>query len=477
MPATELRLSYLHRILIIDDNQDIHRDFRVAFLHDSPDPDLQACEDLVFPGEIRHRPCPPEYEMEHALSGLEGIEKLKHALAKERPFQLAFVDIRMPGMDGVETVSQLWRIDPLIQIVLVTAYADYSWDELALRLRRTDKLLMLKKPFEYIEVIQMASTLTEKWFLGRQAALKLEQMELLVAKRTQKLLELQRIEAENVQSREAAPSEIIEGAAANQEPSVVLVVGANGNDAQNITAALGSQYRIIAVAEGQSALERTRETIPDVVIACVSLPDLSGIELCRRLKHDELASHIPVILLDGAPSENQRVNALDAGADDYLARPVSPSLLRIRVAGLMQSRRKLQEIFHQEAILEPRDLAINQVDAQFLRRTTEIIEKHLADFEFDVEKLSQALFMSRRQLLRKLKAVAGYAPNALIRSLRLKRAAELLNSSGMTVTEITYAVGFSDLKHFRSLFRNQFGLLPAEYARTAEQTRVKTNRG
>jgi AraC-like DNA-binding protein/DNA-binding NarL/FixJ family response regulator len=334
MPATELRLSYLPRILIIDDNQDIHRDFRLAFRHESPNPDLQASEDLVFLGDVKHRRAPPEYEVEHALSGLEGIEKVRQALAKARPFQLAFVDIRMPGMDGVETVTRLWRIDPLIQIILVTAYADYSWDELALSLGRTDKLLMLKKPFEYIEVIQMASTLTEKWFLGRQAALKLEQMELLVAKRTQKLLELQRLEAANAKSTEAAPCEMAESPAGNQEPPVVLVVEANA-------------------------------------------------------------------------------------------------------------------------------------DAQFLRRTTEIVEKHLADFEFDVEKLSRALFMSRRQLLRKLKAVAGYAPNALIRSLRLKRAAELLRSSGMTVTEITYAVGFSDLKHFRSLFRNQFGLLPAEYARAA----------
>jgi CheY-like chemotaxis protein len=469
MPATELTLSYLPRILIIDDNQDIHRDFRLAFVRESPNPDLQASEDLVFPGEIKHNFAQPAYELEHALSGLEGIERLRQSLAKARPFQLAFVDIRMPGIDGVETVSRLWQIDPSIQIVLVTAYADYSWDELVTRLGYTDKLLMLKKPFEYIEVIQMASTLAEKWFLGRQAALKLEQMELLVAKRTHKLLELQRPDAGNSKLAQPAPLEITEGSACNKEPPLVIVVEADAHDALHIVQGLEPEFRILAAKEGKAALERTRETVPDLIIASILLPGLSGIELCRHLKCDELTSHIPVILL-GA-SEIRRVDALEAGADDYLAKPFSQAVLRARASGLLQSRRNLQELVRHESLIEPRDLATNQFDAQFLRRTTEIVEKHLADFEFDVETLSRALFMSRRQLLRKLKAVVGYAPNSFIRTLRLKRAAELLKTSGMTVTEITYAVGFSDLKHFRTLFRNHFGALPAEYARAADLPR------
>jgi transcriptional regulator GlxA family with amidase domain len=110
-------------------------------------------------------------------------------------------------------------------------------------------------------------------------------------------------------------------------------------------------------------------------------------------------------------------------------------------------------------------MVTNRVDADFLRRTTEIVEARMSDFEFDVEALAQRLHMSRRQLLRKLKGVAGCSPNAFVRALRLKRAAQLLRSSGMTVSEITYAVGFADLKHFRSVFREQYGVSPAEYGR------------
>jgi transcriptional regulator GlxA family with amidase domain len=100
-----------------------------------------------------------------------------------------------------------------------------------------------------------------------------------------------------------------------------------------------------------------------------------------------------------------------------------------------------------------------------LRRTIDIVERHLADFEFDIAALAHNMAVSRRQLFRKLKAVTGCTPNVFIRTLRLKRAAQLLKESPMTVTEITYAVGFSDLKHFRHLFREQFGVLPGEYIR------------
>jgi AraC-like DNA-binding protein len=209
--------------------------------------------------------------------------------------------------------------------------------------------------------------------------------------------------------------------------------------------------------------------VPDIVISEVRMPGLDGFALCRRLKNDELTSHIPIILLGTEDSDRCQLKALEVGADDFIAWPFSASLLRPRMENLLQSRRKLQAHFRKDASLQPRELATNQVDAQFLRRTIEAVEKYMSDFEFDVEGLSRVIFISRRQLLRKLKAVAGCAPNVLIRRLRLKRAAELLRSSGLTVSEITYAVGFSDLKHFRVVFREEYGMSPGEYARRVEE--------
>ena len=182
------------RILIVDDNPSIHRDFELVLLDNLEPPGLEADERRMYGPAAQASFSKPACSLDHALSGLEGIEKVRQALAEDRPYQLAFVDIRLHGIDGVETIARVWRMDPRIQIVICTACADYSWKDLARRLGRTDKLFLLKKPFDNIEVSLLASTLAEKWFLARQAALKLEQMELLVAQRTQKVLALQRLE-------------------------------------------------------------------------------------------------------------------------------------------------------------------------------------------------------------------------------------------------------------------------------------------
>ena len=465
---TDREQNHAPRILIIDDNPNIHRDFELVLLDNLDNPDLEADERRMYGPAAHAGISKPACTLDHALSGLEGIERVQHALAEDRPYQLAFVDIRMPGIDGVETIERLWQLDPRIQIVICTAYADYSWEDLARRLGPTDKLLLLKKPFDNIEVTLLASTLTEKWFLARQAALKLEQMELLVARRTQKVLALQQRESPARTYDDSPLPASPDGAPAGNELPLLLLVDSDVEVCRSIAKGLEADYRVIEAKDGEQGLRQAKETVPDIIIMASSLPRLDGIGLCRRLKCDVLASHIPVILLAASGMADSQVEALEAGADDYLAKPFSLPVLKARVDNLLRSRGNLREHANQELSLLPRELAANQLDAQFLRRTIEIIERQLSDFEFDVAALAQNMAVSRRQLFRKLKAVTGRTPNVFIRTLRLKRAAQLLRESPMTVTEITYAVGFSDLKHFRNLFREQFGVLPGEYTRKGQ---------
>jgi signal transduction histidine kinase len=175
--------------MIIDDNPDIHKDFTTILAAKTDLSNLESLESELFG---RNQPLPaqdgPRYDLDFASQGRKGAEKIKSATRKKRPYQLAFVDMRMPpGWDGLKTIKEIWRIDPAIQVVLCTAYSDYSWEEINQTLGITENLLILKKPFDSSEVAQIASTLTQKWLLAKKAKMKRAELERLVAQRTREL--------------------------------------------------------------------------------------------------------------------------------------------------------------------------------------------------------------------------------------------------------------------------------------------------
>ncbi len=173
------------RILVIDDNRAVHEDFRkILCSGQESGAGLAAAEELLF-GNPSAAGQVPAFQIESAYQGEEGLDKARQAAAAGCPYALAFVDVRMPpGLDGVETSARLWATCPDLQIVICTAYSDYSWNGMLARLGNNDQLVILKKPFDTMEVLQLASALTEKWRLHREAGLQLEQLEQLVQERT-----------------------------------------------------------------------------------------------------------------------------------------------------------------------------------------------------------------------------------------------------------------------------------------------------
>jgi two-component system NtrC family sensor kinase len=178
------------RILLIDDNESIHHDFRkILSPARSGKAELaSAAAELFGPGV--DQPVDEGFEIDSAFQGQEGLEKVRLACAEGRPYAMAFVDVRMPpGWDGIETISRIWKEYADLEIVVCTAYSDYSLDQIAGKLGRTDRMLILKKPFDAIEVLQFADALTEKWRLSREARAKVEELEDRVAERTRELRE------------------------------------------------------------------------------------------------------------------------------------------------------------------------------------------------------------------------------------------------------------------------------------------------
>jgi len=193
------------RVLIIDDNRAIHQDFLKTLGGHAGDAELLAAERLML-SETAPSATRPQFEIDTALQGQEGVARVEQALKQGRPYALAFVDMRMPpGWDGLVTVQHLWEVDPHVQIVICSAHSDYDWHELVARLNHSDKLLVIKKPFEAIEVLQSASALTRKWENERALRRQVEQLELLVEARTRGL------ETANKQLRHVASHDSLTG--------------------------------------------------------------------------------------------------------------------------------------------------------------------------------------------------------------------------------------------------------------------------
>jgi len=180
-----------HRVLVIDDNPSIHKDFQTILVDEEESEILNTLRNEVFGNKTNDTTTKSVYELDFASQGKEGCEKIKQACSENLPYELAFVDMRMPpGWDGLKTIEHIWEIDPNIQVVICTAYSDYSWGEITERLGKSENLLILKKPFDSAEVAQLASALTEKWVLARQASLKMDQLEQMVKERTESQTEL-----------------------------------------------------------------------------------------------------------------------------------------------------------------------------------------------------------------------------------------------------------------------------------------------
>ncbi len=229
-------------------------------------------------------------------------------------------------------------------------------------------------------------------------------------------------------------------------------------------------YTIVEAAQGEEGWAMAIENIPDIIISDVMMPVMDGITLCRKLKSDKRTCHIPLILLTARTSLIFKVDGLETGADEFMTKPFNPRVLELKVRNLLALRTRLHEAFSDNKILtiEPKRVTLNSADELFIQLAMESIECNMTNPEFSVEELCRAVAMSRMQLYRKLKALTGLSANEFIRTMRLKRAAQLLEQNQLTVAEVTYEVGFSDLPYFRECFKKMFGVTPSEYGHRSQ---------
>ncbi len=252
----------------------------------------------------------------------------------------------------------------------------------------------------------------------------------------------------------------------NEKLPHVLVVEDNPDIREYIKENLSETYKVEQAKNGKSGLKKAITNIPDLIITDVVMPKKDGIELSRLLKNDEKTSHIPIIMLTGKSGIKDKLTGLDTGVDAYLTKPFNISELKLRVSNLIEQRKKLRERFGRNLNFEPKEIAVTSMDERFVNKAMEVIEKNIGNSEFEVRQFQEEMFMSRMQLFRKIKALTNQSPSEFIRTIRLKRAAKLIQQNYGNIAQITFEVGFNNPSYFAKCFKDMYGELPSEYSKS-----------
>lgn len=239
------------------------------------------------------------------------------------------------------------------------------------------------------------------------------------------------------------------------------------NDVRSFVASeLQHYFHIVTAIEGKEGLAKAHQADIDLIVSDIMMPGMDGIELCQNIRSDFELSHIPIILLTALSTEENQLKGIQAGADAYITKPFSPSILCARIFQLLQERRRLRDKFSKDLKQSQPPLVNNEEDAHFADKLQQILLQNLKDADFSMNDMAEQMRLGRTLFYRKVKGVTGYTPNEYLQIMRLKKGAELLNNDCLTVAEVAYKVGFNNPFYFSKCFKNLFGKTPTDYKKT-----------
>ena len=225
---------------------------------------------------------------------------------------------------------------------------------------------------------------------------------------------------------------------------------------------LSRYYKVRLAHDGREAYEMIKVKKPDIILSDVMMPEINGNELCRMLKADPDTEGIPFMMLTARLADEHKVEGMESGADDYITKPFNLDLLNLRINNLIKWHNSSD---HNKAHLQPhmKDVHITSLDEQLIQKATDYVEHNLSDTDLTVEQLSSILNMSRVHLYKKMLSITGNTPSEFIRTIRLRYAERLLCESQLSVSEISYQVGFNNPRYFSKYFKEMYGDMPSHY--------------
>ncbi|WP_010522879.1 two-component regulator propeller domain-containing protein [Aquimarina agarivorans] len=246
----------------------------------------------------------------------------------------------------------------------------------------------------------------------------------------------------------------------------LLLVEDNEDIRTFVRQGLEKSYDILEAADGEEGLEIAVNKLPSLIVSDIMMPNLDGLEMSRQLRVDQKTSHIPIILLTAKSSTETEREALKLGIEDFVRKPFDLEMLVLKINNIISKRESLRQIYKSTISLEPSEITVTSVDEKFMKRAMAIVEDHMMDTEFSVETLVAEMGMSRSNLYLKLKEITGLSSSEFIRSVRLKRAVQLIKKSDMSVKEVMYMTGFNTASYFSKCFKKQYGMVPSEYVKS-----------
>lgn len=248
------------------------------------------------------------------------------------------------------------------------------------------------------------------------------------------------------------------------ERSRLLIVEDNAEFRDYMAGELAAEFETVQAADGEQGVQKARKHHPDIIICDVMMPRMNGFEMCKRLKNEIDTSHIPIILLTARMDDEVRREGYEAGADAYISKPFNMDVLLARIRNLIEERQRRIHSFSTGRDITPSQITVTPLDRKLLDKITECVERNIGNPNYSVEELSSDVAMHRMNLYRKLQSITGMTPSEFLRTMRLKRAAQLLaQDSGLSVTEVAEMVGFNTPKYFTRYFREMFGCTPSQY--------------
>lgn len=248
---------------------------------------------------------------------------------------------------------------------------------------------------------------------------------------------------------------------------ILLIVEDNRDICDYIVESFSDDFEVRTAANGEQGLEQALGCIPDIIVSDIMMPVMNGIVMCRKLKEDLRTSHIPIILLTAKDSLQDKEEGYQVGADSYLTKPFSATLLHSRIHNLLESRKLLAERFNTNSILIDKRAAVtesmNKLDNEFLEKINKLIEDRLSSEKIDIGYLSDAMCMSNSTLYRKMKALTGLSTNEYIRKIKMQYAERLLLEGKYNISEVAFKVGINSTVYFRQCFKDEFGMAPSDY--------------